>query len=81
MQQRGDVQAAEQVFWARELMPSGPVSESESRLDRNFSAFSGAKDTESTRIWVRLDSVDSKSEGSGTQNFEANTELRNSVFS
>ena len=35
------MRAAEQVFRTRELMPSGPVAESESRVERTFS---GAKD-------------------------------------
>ena len=36
--------AAEHVFRTHELMPSGPVAESELRVARNFSTFSGAKD-------------------------------------
>ena len=41
--ERGGTRAAEQVFRTSELMPSGPVAESESRVARNFSPFSGAK--------------------------------------
>ena len=44
--------AAEQVFRTREPMPSGPVAEFELRVARNFSTFSGAKDTESRSSWV-----------------------------
>ena len=42
--ERGSTRAAEHVFRALELMPSGPIAESESRVARNFSTFSGAKD-------------------------------------
>ena len=42
--ERGRAGAAEQVFRTRELMQSGPVAESESRVARNSSTFSGAKD-------------------------------------
>ena len=44
--ERGCARAAEQVFKTCDLMPSCPVAESELRLDRNFSTFSGAKGTE-----------------------------------
>ena len=52
--ERGSARAAEQVFRPRELMLSGPVAESELRVARNFSAFSGAKDTESGKGWVQI---------------------------
>ena len=42
--ERGCARAAEQVFRTRVLMPFGPVAESESRVERTFSTFSGAKD-------------------------------------
>ena len=74
-----DVQ--EQLFGTRELMPSCPVAELESRVDRNFSTFSGAQDTESRSSWAQLGRVCTKSEGLGTQDLEANTELRHSAFS
>ena len=44
--ERRCARAAEQVFRKRELMPSGRVAESESRVDRILSTSSGAKDTE-----------------------------------
>ena len=75
---RRSARVAEQVFRTRELMPSGPVAESESRVQRTFSPFSGAKDTESRSSWVRLGT---ESEGLGSQYFEANTELRHLAFS
>ena len=52
--ERGCARAPEQVYRPRELMPSSPVSELESRVARNFSAFAGAKDTEYRSSWVRL---------------------------
>ena len=42
--ERGSARAAEQVFRTRELMLSSPVAESECRVARNFSPFSGGKD-------------------------------------
>ena len=71
----------EQVFSSRELMPSGPEAESESWVDRNFSTFSGGKDTKSRSILVRLGRMGTESEELGTQDLEANTELRHSAFS
>ncbi len=62
-------------------MPSGPVAESKSRFDKNFSTLSGEKDTESRSSWVRLGKVGTERDGFGTQDFEANTELRHSAFS
>jgi len=50
--ERGRARAAEQVFRTRELLPSDPVAESGSRIERTFSTFSGAKDT----IQEQLDS-------------------------
>ena len=65
----------------RELMPSGPVAESELRVARTFSTFLGAKDTWFRRSCVRLGKVGTESEGVGTQDLEATTELRYSAFS
>ena len=62
-------------------MPSGPVAESESRFDSKLSTLSGEKDTESRNSWVRLGKVGRESDGIGTQELEANTELRHSAFS
>ena len=62
MAERGCAIAAEQVFRARELMPSGRVAESESRVARNFSIL-GAKDTAFRSIWVQLGTVSTVSEG------------------
>ena len=39
----GSTRAAEQVFRTCELMPSGPVAASGSKVVRTFSTFSGAK--------------------------------------
>ena len=50
--ERGSARAAEQVFKICELVPSGPLAESESRVARNFSPFSGAKDTEFRISWL-----------------------------
>ena len=41
---RESAREAEQVFRTPEPIPSGPVAESELRVARNFSTFSGAKD-------------------------------------
>ena len=62
-------------------MPSGPVAESESRLDSHPSTLSGEKDRESRNSWVQLGKVGPESNGFGTQDFEANTEFRHSAFS
>ena len=62
-------------------MPSGPVAESVSRFDSNLSTLSGEKDTESRDSWVRLGKVGTESDGFGTQELDANTEFRHSVFS
>ena len=43
MEDRGSTRAAEQVFRTCQPMSSGPVAESELRVARNFSPFSGAK--------------------------------------
>ena len=54
--ERGCARAEEQVFRTRWLMLSGPVAESESRLDSKLSTLSGEKDTElRTAVcnWVR----------------------------
>ena len=45
----GCARAAEQVFRTHKLMPSGPVAKS--RVERTFSTFSDAKDTESKSSW------------------------------
>ena len=50
-EERGNATAAEQVFRTCELMPSSSVAESESRVEKNFSTFSGANDTESRSSW------------------------------
>ena len=54
MAEIGSTRAAEQDLKTHELTPSGPVAESELRDARNFSTFSGAKDTGSRSSWVRL---------------------------
>ena len=61
-------------------MPSSPVAESESRVARNVSIFSVAKDTESRSTWVQIGKVGTKSEELGTQYLEGNTEQRHSAF-
>ena len=50
--ERGCATAAEQLFRTCELMLSDPVAESESRVERTFSTFSGAKDTEFRSSWI-----------------------------
>ena len=77
--ERSCARVAGQVF--RPCEPSSPVTESEKIVDRNFSTFSGAKDTESRSGWVRLGIVGTESEGLGTQGLEANTDLRDSALS
>ena len=62
-------------------MLSGPVAESELRLDSKLSIMLGEKDTESRNSWVRLGKVGTESDGFGTQDLEANTEFRHSAFS
>ena len=42
-EEKGCARAAKGVLRTREVMPSGLVAESESRVARNFSTFSGAK--------------------------------------
>ena len=79
--ERGSARAAEQIFRKRELMLSSPVAESELRVDRNFSPFSGAKGTEFRSNWVWHCRMGTKSEELGTQDLEANTELMHSAFS
>ena len=59
-------------------MPSGPVAESELRLNSKLSTLSGEKDTESRDSWVRLGKVGIESDGFWTQDLEANTEFRHS---
>ena len=54
-------------------MPSGPVSESESRIDSKLSTLSEEKDTESRNSWLRLGKVGTESDEYGTQDFKANT--------
>ena len=49
--ERGCARAVEQVFRTREMMPSGSVAESESRVERNLLTLSGAKDVESRNSW------------------------------
>jgi len=44
-EERGCARAAEQVFKTCELTASSAVVESESRFERTFSTFSGAKDS------------------------------------
>ena len=62
-------------------MPSGPVAESESRVDSKLSTLSEEKDTESKSNLIRLGKVGTKSDGFRTQDLEANTEFRHSAFS
>ena len=62
-------------------MPSGPVTESESRFASKLSTLLGEKDTESRNSWVRPGKVGTESDGFGTQDAEANTEFRHIVFS
>ena len=47
--ERGCARPAEQVSRTCELMQSGPAAESESRVEKAFSTFSGEKDTEFRR--------------------------------
>ena len=54
--------------------------QSESRVARNVSTFSGAKDAEFRSSCVWLGMVGTEREELGTQDFEANTELRHSAF-
>ena len=44
VRESGSARAEEQVFRIRQLMPSGPVAESESRVVRNYSTSTGEKD-------------------------------------
>ena len=67
--ERGCARAAEQVFRTRELMPSSLVAKSESRVERTFATFSGAKDTESRSSWVQLGRVGTENEGLGDTRF------------
>ena len=46
-----------------ELMPSGPVAESESRFDSKLSTLLGEKDTESRNNWVQLYKVGTERNG------------------
>ena len=62
-------------------MPSGPVTESESRFDSKLSTLSGETDTESHNSWERLGKVGTESNGFGTQDLETNTEFSHSAFS
>ena len=62
-------------------MLSGPVAESELSIERTFLTFTGAKDTESRNIWVQQGRMGIEIEGLGTQDVEANTELKHSAFS
>ena len=41
-----------QDFRTHELIPSGPVAESESRVERTFSNFTGAKDRVQEQLGV-----------------------------
>ena len=59
----------------------GPFAESESRIDSKLSTLSGEKDTEYRNSWVRLGKVGTESDGFGTQDLDANMELRHSAFS
>jgi len=61
-------------------MPSGPVSESESRFDSKLSTLSEEKDSESRDSWVRLGKVGAESDGFQMQDFDANTEFWHSAF-
>ena len=58
--ERGCARVVEQAFRIWELMPSGSVVESESRVARNYFTFSGAIDTESRSSWKQLGSVDTE---------------------
>ena len=60
---------------------TGPVAESESRLDSKFSTLSGEKDTESRNSWVRLGKVGTEIDAFRTQILDANMEFRHSAFS
>ena len=79
--ERGCARAEEQVFKTRELMPSGPVVESESRIESKLSTLSGEKDTESRNSWAQLGKVCTENDGFGTQDLEANTEFRHLAIS
>ena len=80
MAERECAGAAEKVFRTRELMPSGPTAESESRVERTFSTFSGAKDSPGAVVHDREGWV-LRVGGLGTQDLGANTELKHSTFS
>ena len=77
--ERGCARAAEQVLRTHELMPFCLIAESESRVERTFSTFSSAKDR--IHELLGMGRMDGESEGFGTQDLEANTELRQSTFS
>ena len=49
--------------------------------DNKLSTLSVEKDTESRNSWVRLGMVGTESNGFGTQDLEANTELQQSALS
>ncbi len=72
---------AEQDFRTCGLMQFGPVAESDSRFDKNFSTLSGEKHTESRSSLVRLGKVVTERDGFGPQDFEANILLRHSALS
>ena len=55
-----------------EQIPSGQIAESESTVERTFSSFSGAKDTESRSGLVKQRRMGTECEGLETQNFKAN---------
>ena len=62
-------------------MPSGCVTESESRVARKLSTFTGAKDTYSRDSRVSEGRVGTESEVFGAQYLVVNMELRYSTFS
>ena len=68
--ERGCARAAEQVLRTHELIPSGPVAESELMVARNLSTLSGVKYTEFRSSWLRLGRVGTESKGLGTKDLD-----------
>ena len=69
-------------FRTRELMSSCPLAESESRVARNLSTFSGAKKKYGVQEQLGMTgSGGCKEQGVGTQDLEAKAGLRHSAFS
>ena len=67
--------------YAKNILRLRRWSDESIKVERTFSIFSGAKDTDTRSSWVRQGRMGTDREGLGTQDLEANTELRHSAFS